>query len=533
MMKDTIKTLGVMIDCSRNGVYTVETLKTMFSLLAKMGYNYVQLYTEDTYEIEGEPCFGYLRGRYSKADLKELDAAAQACGLELVPCIQTLAHLSGVTRWPQYHDCTDTGDILLAGEEKTYALIEKMFAACAECFTSRRINIGMDEAHMVGLGKYLDRHGYESRFEILLRHLNRVAEIAERYGFSPMMWSDMFFRLMSGGEYYCASGTIPQAVKDLVPKNVSLIYWDYYSTDRSHYDQMLRAHRQFDNPVLFAGGAWSWSGFTPANRFSIRANEAAMRSCLENGIDDVFITCWKDDGAECSLFSSLPSLFAAAQFARGNFDGADIARKFRALTGIDMETFLEADDVDLHGGELQNPSKYLLYSDPFLGFLDRTAIGTEPETFPKIGKALSAGAASRRYGYLFRTLMALCDVLEIKATLGLRTRELYRKGDKEALSALIGEYRELERRLETFYRRFREQWDRECRENGFEMHDIRLGGLIRRVRHCRRMLADYVCGKRASLPALEEEICPYAGCADGKAVMNNDWLYISMIKPRT
>ena len=122
-MKNTIKTLGVMIDCSRNGVYTVETLKTMFSLLAKMGYNYVQLYTEDTYEIEGEPCFGYLRGRYSKADLKELDAAAQACGLELIPCIQTLAHLGGITRWPQYHDCTDTGDILLAGEEKTYALI--------------------------------------------------------------------------------------------------------------------------------------------------------------------------------------------------------------------------------------------------------------------------------------------------------------------------------------------------------------------------------------------------------------------------
>ena len=46
MMKQ-IKSLGVMIDCSRNGVYQVATLKKLFLLLAKMGYNYVQLYTED------------------------------------------------------------------------------------------------------------------------------------------------------------------------------------------------------------------------------------------------------------------------------------------------------------------------------------------------------------------------------------------------------------------------------------------------------------------------------------------------------
>ena len=88
--------LGVMLDCSRDAVYSVETLKRYFGLLKKMGYTYVQLYTEDVYELEGEAYFGYLRGRYSKQELKELDAAARANGLELVPCIQTLAHLGGI-----------------------------------------------------------------------------------------------------------------------------------------------------------------------------------------------------------------------------------------------------------------------------------------------------------------------------------------------------------------------------------------------------------------------------------------------------
>ena len=59
-------TFGIMIDCSRNAVMTVEELKKFISLVSKMGYNQLQLYTEDTYEIEGEPFFGYKRGRIPK-----------------------------------------------------------------------------------------------------------------------------------------------------------------------------------------------------------------------------------------------------------------------------------------------------------------------------------------------------------------------------------------------------------------------------------------------------------------------------------
>ena len=248
--------LGVMIDCSRGAVYTVETLKKYFSMLAEMGYNSVQLYTEDTYEISGEPYFGYLRGRYSKEELKELDAYAASLGIELIPCIQTLAHLGGVTRWKKYENCTDTGDILLAEEEETYCLIEGMLQTCAECFTSRRINIGMDEAHAIGLGKYLDRHGYQNRFEILLRHLCRVNEIAVRLGFRVMMWSDMFFRLANNGEYYNGVSQIPRDILSRVPQNIDFIYWDYYSLEKTHYDKMIETHKQFSNSVVFAGGAF-------------------------------------------------------------------------------------------------------------------------------------------------------------------------------------------------------------------------------------------------------------------------------------
>src|SRR5699024_9265197 len=108
--------------------------------------------------------------------------------------------------------------------------------------------------------------------------------------------------------------------------------------------------QQFRNKLVFAGGAMSWIGFAPNNRFSIEACRAAMQSCTENGVDDVFITCWKDDGAECSLFASLPALFCAAEAARGNADEAASEKKFRKITGADMRTFLAMDSVNLCGG---------------------------------------------------------------------------------------------------------------------------------------------------------------------------------------
>ncbi len=56
---------GIMLDCSRNAVMTVEHCKKWLRQLALMGYNVAMLYTEDTYELPGEEFFGYLRGRYT------------------------------------------------------------------------------------------------------------------------------------------------------------------------------------------------------------------------------------------------------------------------------------------------------------------------------------------------------------------------------------------------------------------------------------------------------------------------------------
>lgn len=108
----SFETLGYMPDCSRNAVLNVEGAKLLIRLSCH-GFNALMLYTEDTYEIEGYPYFGYMRGRFTKAELKELDAYALSLGVELIPCIQVLAfksdipleHIQGHQRFRRYPQC--------------------------------------------------------------------------------------------------------------------------------------------------------------------------------------------------------------------------------------------------------------------------------------------------------------------------------------------------------------------------------------------------------------------------------------------
>ena len=528
-METAFRRFGTMIDCSRNAVMNTSAVKRWIDVTAGMGYNTLMLYTEDTYEVNNQPYFGYMRGRYSQAELRELDDYAAQKGMELIPCIQTLAHLNAIFRWPVYGDIRDCDDILLAGDDKTYRLLEDIFQTLENTFRSRTINIGMDEAHMLGRGKYQDLHGFEDRSELLVKHLARVAEIAAAHGFELIMWGDMFFRLISGGAYYVDHLTVSDEVKKKIPANVNLIYWDYNSTDQQRYDKQIKAHSAIKENIWFAGGLWIWSGFAPHNRYSITATSAALAACRENGVQDVFLTMWGDDGAECAKFSVLPSLYFAAEAARGNTDMQRIKDGFRAMFGIDFDTFML---LDLPGTpndsaqQIRNADKYALYNDCLAGLLDPILSADTAAQFAACGKQLAAVDKNTEYGYLFETMQKLCALLAVKADIGKRTRSAYRQKDAAALRALVGEYESLSALVDDFYCAFRRQWMIENKPHGFDVQDIRIGGLAYRVRHARERLLDYLDGKIPAVDELEETLLdPFGRGTDYKeeAVNFNLW----------
>ncbi|OAB47922.1 beta-N-acetylhexosaminidase [Paenibacillus antarcticus] len=513
--------LGVMIDCSRNAVLHAEAYREMIRRLALMGYSTVQLYTEDTYELKDHPYFGYMRGRYTGEELREMDRYAAMFGIELVPCIQTLAHLGATLRWQEHAHLVDCNDILLIDDPRTYDLIEDMFANMSENLTSRNINIGMDEAHMMGLGKYLDKHGYQDRSKLMLRHFGKVMEIARRYGYKPMMWSDMFFRLASSGEYYDANAQIRTDIAEMIPEDVSLVYWDYYSEEPALYDGMLEKHKQLSDKIIFAGGAWKWMGFTPNNRFSHHTGVMAHNSCVKNGIRDVLLTAWGDNGAEASLFGILPSLQLWAELSYANRSDEDyLSERFMTCTGGVYADFMNLDIANLvpdnpaPGGSSVNPPKYLLYQDILCGLFDKHIVPkTYAEHYRQAASMMEmAGERNPQWKVVFETQVALCQLLELKVDTGINIRNAYLNRDKTTLKRYAYEVLpELKKRSQGFIAAYRAQWRSENKIFGLDVFDLRMGGLMQRMESASWRLDMYLNGEIPSLEELEQEILYFDG----------------------
>lgn len=507
--------LGAMIDVSRNGVMTVAAAKKFLCRLALMGINTVLLYTEDVYEVEGEPFWGYLRGSYSKAELKELDQFAADLGIEMIPCIQTLAHLEQVLQWPEYWDIRDTDRVLMAEEDRTYALIEKLLATVAECFRTRRIHLGMDEASGIGKGNYLKKHGEKSPFAILQDHLKRVRDLCRKYDFEPMIWSDMFFRLGSKEhEYYDPEAVIPDWVKESIPEDVELVYWDYYHTDKAFYRDWIDRHRAMGKEPILAPGTWTWNRMWAALPFAFATIDAAMTVAREKGLREAFCAAWGDDGTECDPYSMLPALQLFADHGyRGKVDEVRLAENFAGSCDGVLNDWVRASDIDAPGGRPKEPDfgnlgKLLLWQDPVLAIFDPLV---DMETFPKhyrqLAEELEAAAKEGTQAERLLFPARFARVLELKCTLRENLVSAYVAGNREELQRIETEiFPKLQEAVDVLWKTHRALWMETFKPFGWEVIEARYGRLRTRLETVRDRLNDYLANRVDSLPELEVKL---------------------------
>lgn len=217
------QTLGAMLDCSRCAVLTPKCVQYLIRVLAFSGLNTLQLYTEDTYPVNDEPFFGYFRGRFTFKELQDLDNYAYSFGIEIFPCIQTLGHLGQVLQWPRFSAVRDTHEVFLCNFEESYRLLYKMIQSACAPFRSKRIHIGMDEAHGLADGRYKQLFGPRDSTLVFLEHLKAVHDICTDLNRHPLIWSDMLFCLAakdnSLSSYYDADNPGIQAKTFLASLN--------------------------------------------------------------------------------------------------------------------------------------------------------------------------------------------------------------------------------------------------------------------------------------------------------------------------
>jgi len=521
--KQQFDTIGPMFDLSRNAVLTVDSFKFMLNKLALMGLNTVMLYMEDTYAIDGEPYFGYMRGRYTQSELKEIDDYADQFGIEAFPSIQTLAHLEEFLKWQPVWEYRDTKGALLVGESRTNHLIEKMIEAASAPFRSRKIHIGMDEAEELGRGKYLDRNGYRNRFDIMMDHLEKVLDCTRRLGLKPMMWSDMFLKLASenGSEYYDKETTLPEEMLRRIPKDVDMVYWDYVHMEPTDYEKLIAQHRPLGNPLVFAGAIWIFNTFGVNYGLSLNASNAALQVCKKEGIREVYATMWGDDGNEGNPFAALLGLQLYAEHAYSEMepDREYLAERVKFCTGIEANAFLQLKDLDETPGsepdnrKQSNPSKFLLYQDVLLGLFDKQIEGLDMAYhYEQVGRNISGSRNKDAVlDYLFDVPEKLCSVLKLKSTIGIQLKQAYDSKNNEALrhaaTELLPAIAEAVRELRNAHRI---QWLRMFKPFGWEVLDIRYGGVINRLETATYRLLDYVEGRIERIEELEQERLLYS-----------------------
>ena len=173
-----------------------------------------------------------------------------------------------------------------------------------------------------------------------------------------------------------------------------------------------------------------------------------------------------------------------------------------------------------------NAEKFLLYQDCFLGLIDRNVAPGSDEQYGGCAARLAPYTRNRAWGYLFSTQKALCEVLYLKAELGVRTQRVYAAGDHNALGLLLIDYQETEKKLKHFYNMLKRQWRRENKPHGFDVQDIRLGGLIWRVRSCKERLQALYDGRIDCIEELEEsrlELLGRGDTAGESSICYNSW----------
>lgn len=479
--------------------------------MAALGFTYMLMYMETSFELKDYPFFGYMRGRYTKEELMYIDVEGAKLGIEVIPCIQTFGHMQDYLRWHAAIEVKDSAECLLADNEETYELIEAIISMMSSSFKSRRIHIGFDETRGMGLGRYLKDHNYTDRTEIFCRHLIRVKEICAKYGLKPMMWSDMPFRLGGDGfsQDYDEKSVIPKNISEAAA-GVDLCYWEYYKLEYEIYDKTIKKHYQAfpDSNIIYSGSVWVRDRDIINMEQTLKTMIPSLNACLDNGVKNVNATIWGN--ASCTNLDQ--SLMGLSVFSEYCYLGKactedDIYQATEFATKVSRK-YIEAIS-EIHLGfviAFNMGSRLILCDILFERMRYKLDYAWAKE---KLVKALAVIMAEEKDNALcpkeyaeklFRIAIIKCDILG-----GLR--RAYQTGDREFMNRVANEYID---ELIPLYERVCELkenlWMAGTRPFGVEKITVQFASVIARHKFAKKRINAYLRGEVDRIEELEQEI---------------------------
>ena len=268
-------------------------------------------------------------------EFHEIDKFAYDYGIEMIPCLECYGHMGEYLLWDEARPMKDTSTVLLAREEATFVFLEELIATASSAVRSKRIHIGMDEAGDMGRGKFMDKHGYVPPMQILEEYMERLIGITGKYGLTPMIWTDMYFKLNSKTKYYYDKDV--EFSKDVIEKipNVQFVFW-HYGEEPYCDDILLRKHVELGKDVLFAGGLWDWYNIFPDCEYCFETMDFSLKACRNNGVREMMVTSWNSGDYLAGLIGLS---FSAEKCYNPNVTEQELRDRFELCTGANYDAF--------------------------------------------------------------------------------------------------------------------------------------------------------------------------------------------------
>jgi hexosaminidase len=289
---------GVQDDISRGPVPTEDFMKRQIRTLAAYKVNLFGLYMEHVFDFASQPLVAPKEAALTPDEIKALVAYAKERYVTILPEQQTFGHLHHMLKYEVYADVAERphGHVLTPTKQKSYDIIQAMYADLVPLFPGPFLHVGGDETFELGHGQTAARAAEVGLGRVYLEHMQKVSEILQPYHKQLMFWGDIAVKY-------------PQSL-GILSEDMIAVPWDYDA--KPSYESIIKPYRDAGLRVVVAPGANNWNQVWPNFDVAFINIRNFVRDGQKLGAMGMLNTTWNDDGESLYGMAWPGLLFGAA-----------------------------------------------------------------------------------------------------------------------------------------------------------------------------------------------------------------------------
>lgn len=317
--------VGYQLDVSRSKVPKMETLYRMIDILARLGYNQFQLYTEHTFAYSKHETVWRGASPITPSEARQIDDYCADRGIEFVPNQNSFGHLENWLRHPEYNDLAEApqGGTTCQLPDRFYELVQPMCLCPTDprsidliaglydelfpCFRSKFVNVGCDETmelldeHEPRMGRSVKEIAAKGPVRVYLDYMLKIHALCTERGHRMMFWGDIILHH-------------PELISEL-PKDVICLNWGY---EHDHpFEKETAAFEKAGRDFIVCPSTSSWGSIFGRTANMMGNIDNALSAAERHGAIGAILPDWGDGGYPNPWIVSVPGIVYFANRVKG------------------------------------------------------------------------------------------------------------------------------------------------------------------------------------------------------------------------